>query len=428
MSRISIFVPSSKSYTQRALILSALTDGATIIKNPLDCDDSFHLRNCLRRLGAEVDDVNPNQWLIGQIPLAGSENNPSSKTIDLWCENGGTVLRFLAPLVMLIDQEIILDGNDRLKQRPLHSIIQAMDSIGIVVSFPGKENCLPLKLHRKKFSDDSRFFSTPIELDPRLTSQLLSGFLMVCPLLSNTSILRLTNKPVSKPYVQMTIEMMQLFGYDKIHILDDLTISVNPGTYSRETISIEKDWSSAATILTAQWLTDCLIHIDGLNNKSIQGDRQITQFLQTLKNASKKECNHFDITDCPDIIGPLTIAALFANNMKTIIFGLEHTKIKECNRPETLCRELTKIGATISEKGNSLIIEPLTNNQNIKKPKHIPLPSNSPLLLDPEEDHRMAMAFGLLSLKMKKIEIKDKGCVSKSFPAFWEELDKFNRY
>jgi len=457
MSPIKPLIPSSKSYTQRALILAALAEGKSTIQNPLECDDSYHLRNALRELSATIDDTNPNLWTVQGLDrhiirkqCSGSKKGSSStskegvqsskdgsqssrEAVHCWSENAGTVLRFVSSLSVILNKSLIIDGNRRLRKRPLKKLVKTLSSAGIFSKFIATKGSLPLLLEKSKGRKAKRSQKgrkkDEIWIDPSMTSQLLSGLLMACPLLEKPVTIKLAGKPVSGPYVDMTLKAMADFGYKDIRYIDELTILVKPGSYKGAHYLVEKDWSSAATMLTAAWLTCSAIDAKGLNTRSLQGDKTIAGFLEQLSeetspSASTDDANSFDITNCPDIIGPLTIASLFATR-PTIISGVNHTKIKECDRPATLSRELKKVGAEVFDEDNVLKIIPLSQDRLLSALSLKEQVITENIVLDPEDDHRMAMAFGLLSLKIPYIKIKNRECVSKSFSGFWENLELF---
>ena len=215
------------------------------------------------------------------------------------------------------------------------------------------------------------------------------------------------------PYIDMTIAMMARAGASVTR--DGGRIHALPGYGKASTITIEPDWSAAAFLLAAAKITGRDIPIaSGMGDApadSLQGDSVIVDMLAAI---DQSERNDIDLTDAPDLIAPLAAACLFAKK-PTRIRGAAHTRVKECDRVAVLCRELAKTGATLTAHDDGMDIIPT------------PAMSSAAISMDPEDDHRMAMTFGIVSLRLPHIEVQSPECVSKSFPSFWEVLDEIRR-
>lgn len=392
-------VPSSKSMTQRALLLAALAEAPTRIVEPLDCDDSRRLRAALTTLGADITEREGGR-ILEVVPMPLPLRAP---TAPLDCGNAGTAVRFLAPLAMLCDGELAIDGDERMRQRPIGPLADGLIALGLDVRFDGRPGCPPLVLERVRDVGGS------VAVDASLSSQFVSGLLLVAPRLPSGLRLALEGELVSRPYVDMTIAMMRAQGCTIAR--DDVrTLAVSRGPIRGGTVHIEPDWSAAAFLLVAGKITGRAIEAVGALplGTSLQGDAAIEAFLARVDLADE---NVFDLTDVPDLIAPLAALALFARR-PTRIRGAAHTRVKECDRIAVLARELRKLGAVVAEHADGLDLEPLSGRPSAE------------VTLDPEGDHRMAMAFGVLSLRCPGIAVSDRRCVTKSFPAFWETLDE----
>lgn len=391
MSALRITAPASKSMTQRALVLAALSPGKTRIDGPLVCDDSRHLTELLRALGCEVA-WRPTHTDVTAAPLVAPE-------APVFCGNAGTAVRFGSCLSLVCEGALAIDGDAHMRKRPIGALGDALGAMGIAVSYLSRDGCPPLRLTRAAAPPRSA------RVDTSMSSQYASGLLLVAPCLPHGLELELGGSLVSQPYVAMTVAMMERAGAEVAWPAPD-RIFVGPGGYPPiDTIGVEPDWSGAAFLIAAGHLTGLELHIPGLLDaeRSLQGDAAFTAMLAAIEGGAAE----LDLTDVPDLIAPLTAVCLFAGH-PTRIRGAAHTRIKECDRVAVLCRELQKIGAEIREHDDGLSISPLERPRAAE--------------LDPEDDHRMAMTFGLVGLRVPGVVVQNPGCVSKSFPDFWDKL------
>jgi 3-phosphoshikimate 1-carboxyvinyltransferase len=381
-------VPGSKSMTQRALVIAALSAHPRTIRGALVCDDSERLTAILRGLGAQISwDVNDVR--VQPAPLAGS-----GQAFD--CENAGTAARFGAALSLVTEGAFVLDGNQRMRERPIGPLVAALTQLGVDVAYLGGSNFLPARFERKSAGSQAT-------IDGTTSSQFASALMLAGPCMPSGLQLTITGEAVSADYLRMTESMMIASGAS-LSVGEE--ISVLPGGYpAREEITIEGDWSSAAFLLAAGWLTGQPLAIENLPQASIQGDAVFPQLLDEL---TAERSHHFDLRNTPDLIAPLAAAALFAAQPSSIR-GVAHARLKESDRLSALAIELRKVGASIEELTDGLEIEPL------RQPRGA--------VLDPHRDHRLAMAFGVISLRIPDIEVLDPDCVSKSFPSFWSTLE-----
>lgn len=384
---LSFRVPGSKSQTQRGLILAALAPGESRLSDPLDCADSRVLRRALVALGVQIREEG-RDWVID----GGQLRCPTEK---LWCGDAGTTMRFLAPLSLLMKGELILDGSDRLRARPMTELSEALGRLGVQVRHLGRGS-LPLALCGP---------ARPVRgtwIDGRRSSQFVSGLLMVAPCLEKGLELELGNGTVSAPYVEMTLRAMGAFGASAQDVRGSL--KVLPQRYHPGRFDVEGDWSSAAFLLCGARLVGREIKLENLAPRSVQGDRAIVAFLEELE---RKQPHRFDLTPCPDLLPPLAAAAVVAGHPVEIT-GVAHARVKESDRVAVLAEGLARAGVRVEELPDGLRI--------------VPGGGLRPARLDPHGDHRMAMAFGLLSLLEPRLEVSDPGCVDKSYPSFWDDL------
>ena len=386
--------------TQRALVLSALGDHTTHIDNALVCDDSHFLTEALVALGTQVS------WQDQRVTVTpASSLAPPEEAI--FCGNAGTTVRFTSCMSLLCSTPLSLDGDDYMRQRPIGPLTDALAQLGVTSTFHGQRGCLPVTL------TPSAATAAEANIDSSISSQYLSGLLMVAPRLKAGLRLRIVGREVSRPYVDMTVAMMRRCGA-AVQRTDDGYV-VQSGGYPNIAdpfpVAVEADWSGAAFLLAGQRISGHRGRIPGceLPQHSLQGDAVIVAWLRRLNEPAD---NHFDLIDHPDLIAPLTAAALFAS-APTTLTHVAHARIKECDRVAVLAKQLQRCGADIEFGADHMRIQPLNN---------LALKAAEPITLDPSHDHRMAMTFGLVSLRLPWIAVANPECVSKSFGDFWTQL------
>lgn len=406
-----VMVPSSKSLTQRAILIAALSSGRSLVVNPLDCDDSRVLRKALGKMGVQVEYTTTGDGTSGvsALEITGPEQlRPPGETLFL--NNAGTAVRFLAPISVLLraGESITIDGVEAMRNRPMKGLLDTLGRMGVEIECLEKPFCPPVLL-KKRRSDPVPHV---VKLDPAGSSQQLSGLLMIGPKMESGLKIQLTSSLPSSPYVDLTVDVMECFGITvqksvgKEGKKEDV-FSVPAGGYTAAKYFVEGDHSSASYMLAASALTGKPVHVANVSPKSRQGDRFFAEILEELKPPGPKE---IDMHECPDVAPTALVFALFRNDPTSIV-NVSHLKLKECNRIEVPAKELSKLGANIKTREDGWDIHPA--------------PLSGPAELDPHEDHRMAMIFGILSLKVDGITILNPGCVDKSFPDFWEKLELF---
>ena len=387
-----IHAPGSKSQTQRALILAALARGESTLRRPLVCDDSEHLAGALRRLGVTVA-AHGDTWRI-----TGVAGQPCQPDGPLLCGEGGTTLRFLAPLALLMDGPLELHGKGRLGRRPQRGLVQALTSLGVEAKQPHGGSALPLILRRHGPA------GRRAAVEVHQSSQFASALLMTGPCLPRGLDLELLGPPVSRPYLEMTLAAMARFGVAVRQEQD--RILVEPGAYAACDLEVEGDWSGGAFLLAAGWIARRPLEVPNLTPDSVQGDRAFAGFLRRLDQPAPRT---FCLDACPDLVAPLAAACAMARGVSHIT-EVAHARHKESDRLAVLARGLRAAGVQVQERPDGL---------SIQGPADL-----CPARLDPAGDHRMAMAFGLLSLRQPNIEVLDPACVAKSYPHFWRDLER----
>ena len=412
-----VTVPGSKSLTNRALVLASLCEKECQLTNVLFADDTRVMLAALKQLGISLEIDEPGRSVrvhgtAGKIPASGA---------DLFCGNSGTTIRFLSALCALAHGEFQLDGIARMRQRPIGQLVDLLRSMGTRVDYLAIDSFPPIKVVADGLPGGT--FNYP----PAASSQFLSAVAMVSPYAAQEVHVNLQGEQSSWPYVWMTLRLMHEFGITPELLRDRDTglpkqITIPTGIYSATSYAIEPDASNAAYFLAiAAMHPGSSVTVPGLGTNSLQGDVEFCKILRQMGATVAIEKQSITVTgtprltgidvsllDMPDQAQTLAVLALFANG-STTIRGLHSLRVKETDRLAALSNELKKFGASVIVEGDdTLIIDPPKNPQ--------------PASVDTYEDHRMAMSFAMAGTKMQGVVIKDAGCVSKTFPDYFEVL------
>ena len=405
-------VPGSKSLTNRALIVAALADGPSTLTGALDSDDTRVMVESLGRLGILVAHDTESR----QIRVVGSGNKIPARAADLFVANSGTSLRFLTAMVSTAAGTFRLDGTARMRERPVADLLQALNGLGAEATSDLGTGCPPITVKASGLDGGYAFVRGDV------SSQFLSGLLMALPYSRDVTTVEVEGVLVSKPYVAMTIRVMDDFGV-KVANRKDRRFDVRPGRYKGQTYAIEPDASAASYFFAAAAILGGTVTVEGLGTESIQGDMGFVDVLEFMGCTVERGRTATTVTGGPlrgvdvdmnaisDTVMTLGVVALFAAGI-TRIRNVGHIRHKETDRIAALAAELRKFGATVTEQPDGLIIFP---------PDAIPA---NPAPIATYDDHRMAMAFALVGLKAPGVTILDPGCVAKTYPGFWDDLDR----
>lgn len=411
-------VPGSKSLTNRALLIASLANETTRLTNALFSDDSHYFSKALQTLGFDVqlDEADHSmtvRGLGGKIPAAEAE---------LFIGNAGTAARFLSAFLTLGNGEYILDGDPRMRERPIGDLVEALTQLGATINplshlegGGAKGICPPIKIT----SNGLRGGKTRIAGD--LSSQFLSAILMVAPYARSPVEIELATELNSKPYVDMTIAVMKDFdveiercGYSKF--------AVHPASYtSPSTYAIESDASAASYFFAAPAICGGTVKVENISRKSVQGDIGFLDVLQRM-GCTVEESNEslsvtgnsplngidIDMRDIPDTAQTLAAVAPFASS-PTRIRGIASARAKETDRVHAACTELSRLGVRVEEHTDGMTIYPCRTFK--------------PASIQTYNDHRMAMAFSLIGLRFDGVTIENPSCVSKTFPDYFKVLE-----
>ena len=402
-------VPGSKSLTNRALLIAALANGTTRITNALFSDDSKYFARALQTLGFDIQlDETKHEIVVrglgGKIP---------ANKAELFVGNAGTAARFLSAFLTLGNGEFVLDGDARMRERPIRDLIEALRPLG--AELEATHNCLPVEIFAKGLMGGKT------KIAGNISSQFLSALLMVAPYAKSPVEVEVTTELNSKPYVDMTIAIMQEFG---LHVerKDYERFVIKPSFFSALSFySIESDASAASYFFAAPAICGGTVHVEDISRKSKQGDIAFLDMLEQMGCAINEAENFIgvsagtslsgvdvDMRDIPDTAQTLAVIAPFASS-PTRIRGIASARFKETDRVLATCTELTRLGVQVDEHKDGLTIYPCRTFK--------------PAAIQTYNDHRMAMAFSLIGLRVPGMVIENPACVSKTFPGFFEVLE-----
>ncbi|MGB3209096.1 MAG: 3-phosphoshikimate 1-carboxyvinyltransferase [Desulforhopalus sp.] len=405
----SIEVPGSKSLTQRALIAASLADGTSRLLGPLESEDTRYSSGALMQMGIAME--KDKQWLVHGN---GGLIQPSAEPIYLG--NNGTATRFLTSVAALGNSAYTIDGDPRMQQRPIGPLIAALKGWGVDIVSTQGTGCPPLAINGRGLAGGTTV------LPEGKSSQYLSSLLLVAPYAMTPAVLRVEGEVLSKPYVAMTLSVMDAFGISVDCTPDFSSFSVPQGCYRAREYQIEGDASNASYFWAAAAVTGGRVTVTNVPVPSLQGDAMLVPLLGrmgcnvirsgngiTLQGTERLEGIKVDMGDMPDVVPTLAVVAAFAHGT-TVIENIAHLRIKECDRLAAVVTELTKLGVTVEEQEASMIIH--GNGGTGLKGADI----------ETYEDHRMAMSLAVAGLRVPGVRITGEDCVAKSFPDFWERF------
>ncbi|MCB2217460.1 3-phosphoshikimate 1-carboxyvinyltransferase [Desulfofustis glycolicus] len=405
-----ITVPGSKSITQRALIAASLADGRSILRGPLTSEDTEYSSRALRALGVHLE-TGEDTWYVDGT--GGTIGVPSE---HLYLGNNGTATRFLTSVAALGVGEVIIDGDERMQQRPIAPLIEALRGWGVDIESIRGTGCPPLRIRAAGLSGGKTI------LPEGKSSQYLSSLLLVAPLARQPAELEVHGEILSKPYVAMTLEVMAEFGVGVEVAADFSAFRVEPARYRAREYRIEGDASGASYFWAAAAVAGGRVTVANVPVPSLQGDTMFVPLLArmgcsvqqsdfgiTVESDGRLEGITVDMSAMPDVVPTLAVVAAFAEG-ETEISNIAHLRIKESDRLHGVCVELGKIGVHVDEYPDRMVIHGRGG-----KDLH-------GAAIDTYNDHRMAMSLAVAGLRVPGIRITGEQCVAKSFPDFWQRF------
>ena len=404
-----IKVPGSKSLTNRALLIASLANGVTSLANALFSDDSYYFAKALQAVGFDIQ-MNETKHEIRVVGLGGKI--PASAA-ELFIGNAGTAARFLCAFLTLGNGKYILDGDTRMRQRPINDLVNALTQLGADLETTNAH--LPLRMKA------SGLHGGKTRIVGHVSSQFLSALLMITPYAHGPVEIEVLTELNSKPYIDMTLAVMKDFGLEiEHHGYSKFTIS--PAAYSPCAIyKIESDATAGSYFFAAPAICGGRVSVENISRKSVQGDIGFLNVLQRM-GCTVVETNHhilvtgstqlrgvdINMSDIPDTAQTLAVIAPFASS-PTRIRGIASARAKETDRVSATCSELKRLGVPVDEHEDGMTVYPCQVFQ--------------PAAIQTYNDHRMAMAFSLIGLRVDGVTIEDAACVSKTFPDFFQVLD-----
>ena len=402
-----VSVPGSKSLTNRALVCAALAGGTSTIDGALVADDSEAMRTALAALGAGIARDPSSGRLL--VTGTGGRLRPGPLALDM--RLSGTTSRFLLPVVALGEGEYRIDGAPPLRARPMGPVLDGIRTLGAEVREEGEPGCLPVTIVAPGGLDGGE-----VAVAGDMSSQFLSGLLLAAPYARGGVRLRLTTTLVSRPYVELTQAVMGAFGVDVGPDLD-----VPAGRYRATAYVVEPDASTASYFLAAAALVGGRVTVKGLGEGTRQGDARLADLLAAMGAEVERTATtttvtgtgrlrglgRVDLADMPDQAQTLAALAPFADG-PTEVTGVGFIRGHETDRIAAVVTELGRLGVAARETEDGFVVEPGTPR---------------PARVATYDDHRMAMSFALVGLRVPGVEIEDPDCVAKTFPGFWAALD-----
>ena len=403
-------VPGSKSLTNRALVVAALASGPSTLRGGLHSDDTRVMIDALRALGCAIK-TDRDAW---HIP--GTDGRLRAPASPLDSGNSGTTARFLTAAAALADGPVVIDGNARMRERPIDDLVHALVALGAECEILGDAGCPPLRVKGGGIPGGKA------SIDARRSSQYVSAILLAAPYAqSDVELSLIDGALVSRPYVELTLQLMDAFGAEASWS-DPGRLQVVAGhTYRGRDFGVEPDASAAVYPLCAAAIAGGRVRVDGVRKDSLQADFRVLDLLERMGCKVERQSESvtvtgpdeplhgidIDMNDFPDAVLAVAVVALFAEGV-THIRNVGNLRIKETDRLAALETELRKLGAGAHAGPDSLTIEPA------------PLRATE---IDTYDDHRMAMSLALAGLRVPGVVIRDPGCVSKTWPDYFTMLE-----
>ncbi|MDA8268784.1 MAG: 3-phosphoshikimate 1-carboxyvinyltransferase [Actinomycetota bacterium] len=402
-------VPGSKSATARVLVAAALADGTSVIDGALFSDDTLRMTDSLRRLGIAVDEDGTAQ----RMTVHGSGGRMAGAPTTLNVGLAGTVARFLTPVAALGPEPVVIDGTPRMRERPMADLVAALTALGARIEPLGLPGHLPLRV-------SGPLVGGAVALPGNTSSQFLSGLLLAAPAMPDGLDVTITTPLVSRPYVTMTVDTMAAFGVEVSSGSGD-RFAVAPGQrYRPRQMAIEPDASAASYFFAAAAVTGSRLCVAGVHRSSSQGDVGFVDLLAAMGASVADRPDGLEVTgpdrlrgiqtsmtDLSDVAQTLAVVAPFASS-PTRIDGIGFVRGKETDRIGVTIRELRRCGVDADETDDGMVVRPSEPHG---------------ATIDTAGDHRMAMSFGVLGLRVPGIVIDDPDVTAKTFPAYFDTLD-----
>lgn len=399
-------IPGSKSITNRALVLAALAEGTTTLRGVLHSDDTRHCRNALEELGIEIETIDATT-----LRVFGGVSRLKTPHKELFIGNSGTTVRFLTALSALVPGRVTLVGDEHMAKRPISDLVDGLRQLGVAIDCP--TGCPPITVQGGSLPGGR------VKMRGDKSSQYFSALLMAGPAASGRIELDIVGSLVSRPYVEITLDMMRRFG--AIAAVTETGFVTDAGGYTGIDYTIEPDASSASYALAAAAVTGLDVTVPGIGLRALQGDAAFADVLQRVGATVERMEGETRVVGTGPLKGRtedmynisdtvMTLAAIAPTfEGKTRIENVANIRIKETDRLLATVNELRRLGQVVEHGDDWLEITPR------------PI---TPAVVRSYSDHRMAMSFAILGLVRPGVSIEDPACVAKTYPTFWDDLKK----
>ncbi len=407
---ITVQAPPSKAHTLRALIISSLANGKSIIYNPLLGQDQLNVIECLEKLGVKIEQS------ANQITVHGCAGKYKPISDELNVGESGVGMNFLTSAANFSNKPIIITGSKRIRERPVLGVVKGLRQLGCEIEYLENEGFLPVRIQGGGIKGGN----AKIQDSP----QHFSSIAISSACAENSVTLECLDDMTEKPYFDITLQMMSEFGVEAQNNDYKKIIIPNNKKYLGKEITIEGDYSSASFFFLAGAICKAKVTVSGLSPDTKQGDKAFLSLLEKMgcgvsvtdegicTQGEKLDAIEQDMSDLPDLVPPLAIAVAFARGTSRLT-NIGHLRHKECDRLAVIASQLNKMGVFSKCDENSLVIE---GNQKMQGAN-----------INPHNDHRIAMSFAIAGLATGNQVIEQEGCVAKSFPDFWKKFEVFSK-
>jgi len=408
-----IFLPGSKSLSNRALLIAALAKGTTKITNLLVSEDIEHMLNALATLGVEytLSECGTECTVVGNNGFFDVK-----APVELYLGNAGTAMRPLCAALAASTGEFVLTGEPRMKERPIGHLVNALTQLNADTTYLENKDYPPLKIKGKALTGST------VNIDGSISSQFLTSILMVAPLLTTDSNIVIEGELVSKPYIDITLNIMSRFGVEvQNNGYQSFNVKGNQSYQSLSKYMVEGDASSASYFLAAGAIKGGEVTVHGVGKLSVQGDKHFADVLEKMGavvtwgdesitvTGNALTAVDMDMNHIPDAAMTIATTALFAKGTTTIR-NIYNWRVKETDRLTAMATELRKVGAEVVEGEDYISITPPSSLKHAE--------------IDTYNDHRVAMCFSLVALSDTPVTINDPKCTAKTFPDYFDKLEQ----
>ncbi len=406
-----VFLPGSKSLSNRALLIAALANGTTKITNLLVSDDIKYMLNALTQLGIEytLSDSGTECTIVGNNGFFNTD-----EALELYLGNAGTAMRPLCAALAASNGEFVLTGEPRMKERPIGHLVDALAQLNADIEYLENKDYPPVRIKGTALTGDT------VRIDGSISSQFLTAILMIAPLLKSNTNIEIDGELVSKPYIDITLDIMARFGVEvQNNNYQSFTVKGKQNYQSVDKYMVEGDASSASYFLAAGAIKGGEVTVHGVGKLSVQGDKHFADVLEKMGAdviwhdesitvvGKPLTAVDMDMNHIPDAAMTIATTALFAKGTTTIR-NIYNWRVKETDRLNAMATELRKVGAEVIEGEDYISITPPASLIHAE--------------IDTYNDHRVAMCFSLVALSNTQVTINDPKCTAKTFPDYFEKL------